>query len=162
MRDNFPMPLLDDVIERLQGHNVFTNLDLKKGFFHVPIEPGSIKFISFVTHAVSQNSFLFHLEYRILQQYFAKRYCCHVYDDLIIPAKDITEGIQKLSCVLSRAAEYNMQINWKKCQFLQNYWDISVRKVQLGLLRQKQKLFKIFQCTLIIRVFKFSLGVLSS
>lgn len=41
VRDHFPMPLIDDVIERLQAARVFTTLDLTNGFFHVPVEAGS-------------------------------------------------------------------------------------------------------------------------
>jgi len=48
-RDNFPMALIDDVLDRLQGSKVLTTLDLANGFFHVPIEVESRKFTSFVT-----------------------------------------------------------------------------------------------------------------
>lgn len=43
------MPVMDDVIERLQGAKVFTTLDLINGFFHVPINAESRKYTSFVT-----------------------------------------------------------------------------------------------------------------
>jgi len=49
-RDNFPMALIDDVLDRLQGSKVFTTLDLANEFFHVPIEVESRKSTSFVTH----------------------------------------------------------------------------------------------------------------
>lgn len=39
-------------------------------------------------------------------------------DDLIIPAKDMDEGIQKLDRVLTRAAEYNLKIKWSKYRIL--------------------------------------------
>lgn len=50
VRDNFPMVLIDDVIQRLQAAKVFTTLDLKNGYFHVPMDCVSIKYTSFVTH----------------------------------------------------------------------------------------------------------------
>ncbi|XP_075158053.1 uncharacterized protein LOC142231326 [Haematobia irritans] len=43
VRDNFPIAILDDVIQRLQEGRVFTTIDLKNGFFHVPIEKESQK-----------------------------------------------------------------------------------------------------------------------
>jgi len=45
------MPLIDDVIERLQGNSLFATLVLANGFFHVPVEQNSRKYTSFVTHA---------------------------------------------------------------------------------------------------------------
>ncbi|XP_017475400.1 PREDICTED: uncharacterized protein LOC108365767 [Rhagoletis zephyria] len=50
VRDNFPMPLIDDVVERLHAPNVFATLNLTNGFFHVPVEASSRKYTSFVTH----------------------------------------------------------------------------------------------------------------
>lgn len=43
IRDNFPMPLVDEVIDRLQNAGIFTTLDLVNGFFHVPVDENSRK-----------------------------------------------------------------------------------------------------------------------
>ena len=50
IRDNFPMMVIDDVLQRLKGGKIFTTLDLRNGFFHVPVEESSKKYTSFVTH----------------------------------------------------------------------------------------------------------------
>jgi len=42
---------MDFVIEKLQGGQVFTTLDLTNGFFHVPVSPESQKNTSFVTQS---------------------------------------------------------------------------------------------------------------
>jgi len=42
---------MDFVIEKLQGGQVFTTLDLTNGFFHVPVSPESQKYTSFVTQS---------------------------------------------------------------------------------------------------------------
>lgn len=39
-------------------------------------------------------------------------------DDIIIPAKDIVEGIRKLDLVLRRAASGGLKIKWQKSQIL--------------------------------------------
>ena len=58
LKDNFPMPLIDDVLKRLQGAQVFTKLDLENWFFHVSIEENSRRYTSFVTHS-GQYEFLY-------------------------------------------------------------------------------------------------------
>jgi len=58
VRDNFPTAQMNCVIEKQQGGQVFTNLDLTYGFFHVPISPESRKYTSFVTQS-GQYEFLF-------------------------------------------------------------------------------------------------------
>ncbi|XP_076660976.1 uncharacterized protein LOC143364587 [Halictus rubicundus] len=49
IRDNFPLPLIEDQLDLLEGKKYFTTLDLKDGFFHVKMHEDSIKFTSFVT-----------------------------------------------------------------------------------------------------------------
>ncbi|XP_072397163.1 uncharacterized protein [Diabrotica undecimpunctata] len=49
IRDRFPLPLVEDVLDCLQGANIFSTIDLKNGFFHVPVEFSSTKYTSFVT-----------------------------------------------------------------------------------------------------------------
>lgn len=47
--DRYPLPLIDDQVDRLLGKVIFTTLDLRSGFFRVSIEGFSIKYIAFVT-----------------------------------------------------------------------------------------------------------------
>jgi len=52
VRDNFPTAQMDCVIEKLQGGQVFTTLDLTNGFFPVHVSPEAQKYASFVTQSV--------------------------------------------------------------------------------------------------------------
>ncbi|XP_072387370.1 uncharacterized protein [Diabrotica undecimpunctata] len=49
IRDRFPLPLVKDVLDCLKGAKIFSTIDLKNGFFHVPVEFSSTKYTSFVT-----------------------------------------------------------------------------------------------------------------
>lgn len=49
IRDKLPMPLIDDRIDALVGFRVFSVIDLKNGFFHVPVEKESQTYTAFVT-----------------------------------------------------------------------------------------------------------------
>lgn len=106
VKDNFPMPLIDDVVERLQGAKVFTTLDLENGFFHVPIEFQSRKYTSFVTHngqyefayvpfGISNSPavfsrFVFAVFRKLIQDGIIVVYV----DDLIIPTKMRTKAYE--------------------------------------------------------------------
>ncbi|GFU42784.1 retrovirus-related Pol polyprotein from transposon 412 [Trichonephila clavipes] len=50
IKDNYPLPLIDDILDRLQNSKIFTTLDLKNVFFHVAVNERSRKFTSFLTH----------------------------------------------------------------------------------------------------------------
>ncbi|XP_076661125.1 uncharacterized protein LOC143365000, partial [Halictus rubicundus] len=49
IKDRFPMSLIEDCIDSLSGARVFSVLELKNGFFHVPVAEESRKYTSFVT-----------------------------------------------------------------------------------------------------------------
>lgn len=40
------------------------------------------------------------------------------FDDIIIPASNEEQGLQRLRLVLETAVEYGLDINWKKCRFM--------------------------------------------
>ncbi|GFW87820.1 hypothetical protein TNCV_1359241 [Trichonephila clavipes] len=48
VKDRFPLPLIEDVLDRLQGAKVYTTLDLKNGFFHVDVNEDCKHLTSFV------------------------------------------------------------------------------------------------------------------
>uniref|UniRef100_A0A1E1WCE6 CCHC-type domain-containing protein n=1 Tax=Pectinophora gossypiella TaxID=13191 RepID=A0A1E1WCE6_PECGO len=49
VRDRYPMPLIDDHIDRLGKFNYFSSLDMATGFYQIPIEEESIHKTGFVT-----------------------------------------------------------------------------------------------------------------
>ena len=48
VRDRSSLPLIEDLLDKLQEPKIFSTLDLKDGFFHVPIEEDSTKYMAFV------------------------------------------------------------------------------------------------------------------
>ena len=48
IKDRYPLPLIEDQLDKLQGARVFSTLDLKNGFFHVPVEESSQKLTAFI------------------------------------------------------------------------------------------------------------------
>jgi len=130
IRDRFPMPLINDCIDTLASVRVFSVLDLKNGFFHVPMAAESREYTSFVTSdgqfeflrtpfglCNSPTSFL-----RFVDEVFhdlSRRNVVLTYlDDLIIPGRDEEEAFANLKETLTVAAEKGLEINWKKCAFL--------------------------------------------
>ena len=48
-KDSFPLPLIEDLIDKLTGAHVFSKIDLKSGFHQVKMDPASIDRTTFVT-----------------------------------------------------------------------------------------------------------------
>lgn len=144
LKDCFPVPLIDEVLDKLQAAKVFAVMDLENGFFHVPIEESSRKFTAFITKqglyefnkapfgfCNSPAAFMrfincvFHdlVAQDVMQLYM---------DDIIIYAQTTDECIEKLRQVLEVAAEYKLKIKWKKCHFLKSRIDFLGHTVESG------------------------------
>ena len=48
-KDVYPLPRIDDVIERLNGSSIFSKLDLRSGYFQVPLAPAEREKTAFTT-----------------------------------------------------------------------------------------------------------------
>lgn len=142
VRDRYPLPLIDEQVDQLRGAVVFSTLDLRNGFFHVPMDDSSVKYTSFVTPS-GQYEFLrtpFGLctSPPVFQRYvnFVFRdlikmgHLLEYMDDLIIIAASIDEGLLRLEVVLEVAAKYGLDIKWSKCQFLKRSIDYLGYRIQ--------------------------------
>ncbi|GFX19432.1 retrovirus-related Pol polyprotein from transposon 412 [Trichonephila clavipes] len=48
MKDKFPLPIIEDVLDTLQEAKVYSTLDLRNGFFHVDVDEDCRKYTSFI------------------------------------------------------------------------------------------------------------------
>lgn len=128
--DRYPLPLIEDQIDRLHNAVVFTTLDLENGFFHVPVEKDSQKYTAFVIptghyefrrvpFGLCTSPAVFQRFINFVFKELVAAGCILIYmDDIIIPSRTEEEGIEKLKMVLQVAGEYGLKLKWKKCQFL--------------------------------------------
>lgn len=49
VRDNYPLPNIEDLIDSLHEKKYYTKLDLKNGFYHIRMSKESIKYTAFMT-----------------------------------------------------------------------------------------------------------------
>jgi len=129
IKDHYPLPLIDDQLDRLQDSVLFSTIDLKDGFFHVFIIEDSRKYTAFIVpdghYEFLKAPFGLYNSPAIFQKFInatfqeliANGTVLTYLDDLIIPSCDAREDVQKLR-VLTIASEYGLNINWSKCHFL--------------------------------------------
>lgn len=127
-KDKYPMPLIEDQIDRLCGQKFFTTLDLTSGYHQVPIAEGSKHLTAFITPdghfeynrmpfglcnapAVFQR-----LIHKVLNAKKIPGVLAYM-DDIVVSSKDITEGMMKLRQVLQALKEANLTLNLSKCHF---------------------------------------------
>ncbi|GFX93452.1 retrovirus-related Pol polyprotein from transposon 297 [Trichonephila clavipes] len=132
IKDNYPLPLIDDILDCLQNAKIFTTLDLKNGFFNVAVNERSRKFTSFVTHngqyqfrrmpfglSTCPSTFMRYIN-AIFRHLISKSIVLPCMDDVVILVANESQALEYLKIVLQVACDYGLEINFKKCQFLHN------------------------------------------
>lgn len=144
IKDRFPLPLIDDILDKLHSATTFSTIDLKNGFFHVPIEEQSRKYTSFVTHhgqfefcrvpfgLCNSPSVFQRFIYKIFRPLMNQDIAIPYMDDIIIPSKDEKEGMERLKVVLDVASRFGLQPKFKKCQFLKQNVEFLGHRIENG------------------------------
>ncbi|GFT61147.1 retrovirus-related Pol polyprotein from transposon 297 [Trichonephila clavipes] len=147
VKDRYPLPIIEDVLDKLGNGKIFTTLDLKNVFFHVDVDEASRKYTAFVTKTGQYEFLKVPFGLSISSNYF-QRYINYVFrellrdgtliiyvDDIIIPATDEKEACKKLARVLETASRYGIELNLKKCQFLQGKINFLGHVIQNGIIQ---------------------------
>lgn len=128
VKENYPMPLIEDQLDALSGNEFFTTLDLASGYYQVPIREQDKHKTAFVTPEghFEFNRMPFGLAnapatfQRIIHQVLGSlrhREALAYLDDIIIPSVDIEQGMNRLELVLRLLTEAGLTLNLSKCVF---------------------------------------------
>jgi hypothetical protein len=153
VKDRYPLPRIDDQLDRLGKGKFFTSLDMASGFHQIPIAPNSIPKTAFVTPdgqfeytrmpfglanapAVFQraiNVALGNLKYDVALVYL---------DDILIPSVSVEEGYEKLRLVLIALRKAGFSVNISKCRFLMKTITYLGREISADGIRPDQRKVK--------------------
>lgn len=131
LKENYPLPLIEDLIDRLAGHKYFTTLDCRSGYHQIKMSEESIPITAFITpdgkfeylkvpFGLKNAPYVFQkaIDYVLGDLRYTK---VLVYlDDILIPSKTLEEGLETLEIVLQRLQNHGVCLNMEKCYFLQD------------------------------------------
>ena len=128
IKDNYPLPRIDDTVDALGGAWFFTCLDMDSGYWQIQLSEESKEKTAFCA-----NNKLFEFNvmpfglcnapptFQRLMDDLLKNLtwvACLVYlDDVIVFAKDFETHIERLDQVLTRFEEANLKLKPSKCKF---------------------------------------------
>lgn len=128
VKDVYPLPRIDDTLDALHGAKYFTCLDLKSGYWQVPIAPEDRPKTAFT---VPRGHFQFRVmpfgltnapsEFqRQMDRILADlkwKFCMVYLDDIIIFSKSWDEHIRHCEKVFDRLQKHGLTIQVPKCKF---------------------------------------------
>lgn len=133
-RDSYPLPRISDTLNRLNGHQLFTKMDLRAGYHQIRIHPDDKDRTTFTTYnglyrfnvmpqglKNSPSNFQ-----RIMYELLVNtrwEYCLVYIDDILIFSHSFHEHVEHLNSILSVLLQAKLQVNPNKCSFAQSSID---------------------------------------
>ncbi|KAF0768263.1 Transposon Ty3-G Gag-Pol polyprotein [Aphis craccivora] len=120
--DRYPLPLIDYKVNRLRGEMIFNTLDLRSGFFRVPVEESSIKYTAFITPK-RQYEFLrtpfglcisppvFQRQINLVFRDLIRSGQLDYMDDLVVVTTNLDEGMSRLNTFMNIVDRSSLDIN---------------------------------------------------
>ena len=130
-KDHFPLPFIDQLLERVSGHPFYCFLDGYSGYFQIEIAPEDQEKTTFTrpfsmyaykrmpfglcnapaTFQRCMLSMFNDMVERIMEVYM---------DDITVYGGDFEECLTNLEAILQRCIEKNLVLNWEKFHFMVN------------------------------------------
>jgi hypothetical protein len=128
--DAFPLPLPEDMFDKLQGSMLFSKLDLTKGFWQIPVDPATRKILAmatplglyeprFMPFGMKNAPAVFQREMqRVLGERLYQGVMVFI-DDILIYSRTAEEHAETVEWVLRRLQQEGYYANPDKCEFFQ-------------------------------------------
>lgn len=128
-KDHFPLPFIDQMLERLAGHSHYCFLDGYSGYNQIPVAPDDQEKTTFTcpygTFAYRRMPFglcnapaTFQRCMMAIFSDMIEKYIEVFMDDFSVFGSSFDECLEHLSLVLQRCTETNLVLNWEKCHFM--------------------------------------------
>lgn len=127
-KDVYPLPRIDDALDCLQGAEFFSSLDLRSGYWQVPMADADRSKTAFVTPdglyefnvmpfgLCNAPATFERMMDNVLRGLKWKTCLCYL-DDIVVFSSDFDTHLERLKQVLTCLTSAGLQLNLKKCRF---------------------------------------------
>ena len=126
--NTFPIPRIKDVLDRLSGAKIFSNLDLRSGFWNLRLNEKSRDLLSFSVNAkqyrpirlpmgLKVSPCLFERVMMTILNEYLDDFCVCYLDDCLIYSKSVNDHFKHVNLVLKAFEKSGILLNHSKCVF---------------------------------------------
>jgi hypothetical protein len=130
VKNKFPMPLIDDILDELQGSKYFTRLDFKSGFHQIRMDPVDEYKTVFKTHhgqyqfkvmpfGLTSAPATFQCTMNSILEPFLRKFVIVFMDDILVYISSLSNHAHHLKQVLTLLRTHKFYVKLSKCVFAQ-------------------------------------------
>jgi hypothetical protein len=134
VKNKYPLPRIDDLLDSLNGAKVFSSLDLKSGYHQIQIDPEDVPKTAFRTpfghfqykvlcFGLTNAPSVFQAAMNDIFRDFLGDFVLIYLDDVLVLSKTPEDHLIHLERVLQRLEEFNLYANFKKCEWGRTHLD---------------------------------------
>lgn len=128
VKNKYPLPIIEELLEELQGAQWFTTLDLCSGFHQIKMASGEEHKTAFQTHSghyeynvmpygVTGGPGTFQTVMNVILEPLLRKCAVVFIDDILIYSKSWTEHVQHIKAVLQILQDHQFHVKLSKCSF---------------------------------------------
>ena len=128
IKNKYPLPMINDLFDQLQGAKVFSKIDLRSGYHQLKIREKDIPKTAFTTRyglyeytvmsfgLTNAPAYFMSMMNKVFMEYLEKFVVVFI-DDIMVYSKNEEEHKEHLRLVLEKLREHQLYAKFSKCEF---------------------------------------------